>query len=196
MSSVGDKFLEKVGPPNPSAPGVFSFGTIMDRVWNRLADEIKAGWYLNRFLYLFGEGIEELNQCLDYWSFLFKEDIERKVLGRNAYGALVVVENPTELDYSAPIGILNPINVSYFRDDNLVFSNFLGYWLPEQQIPGFHDSRLYEAWQKTTNDYLELDEILAIKIPLNLGGEIKADNFQIENIFEYYKTTGTIYDKR
>ena len=46
---------------------------------------------------------------------------------------------------------------------------------------------------KISGHHLEPDEILAIKVPILLGGEFKPDNFQIENIFDYYKSTAAIY---
>lgn len=55
------------------------------------------------------------------------------------------------------------------------------------------DNRIYNAYRESTGKTLELDEIFAIKTPLSLGGELKADNFQIENIVAYYKSTAEIY---
>ncbi len=60
-------------------------------------------------------------------------------------------------------------------------------------MPVFLNRSLYNAWVKATGDFLDLDEILGIKVPLPLGGEFIPENFQIENIIEYYQTTGAIY---
>jgi len=71
--------------------------------------------------------------------------------------------------------------------------NCIVHWLPQNKIPGFSDSTLDDAWMKISGHHLEPDEILAIKVPILLGGEFKPDNFQIENIFDYYKSTAAIY---
>lgn len=194
MSHLGETFLSGVGPANPSQPYAFKFEKMTDQMWlDLIAAEINAGWYQNRFLFLFGEGLNALNKCLDEWDFIFTEPKDRKVIGRNAYGALLIVENANDNGYISSIGVLNPLNVSYFTNEHLIFSNLLGSWLPGKRLPDFHDTRLYDAFHKTTGQYMTNDEMLAIKKPLTLGGTMSADNFQIENILDYYKTTGKIY---
>jgi hypothetical protein len=39
-------------------------------MWDKLHSEVGAGWYRDRFLYLFGENLEEFRPCVDAWSFL------------------------------------------------------------------------------------------------------------------------------
>ena len=42
---------------------------------------------------------------------------------------------------------------------------------------------------------LEKDDILAIKVPVSLGGGMKPENFTVEDIFSFYETTAPIYKK-
>jgi len=196
MTVLGQRFRTALGEPNPATPDGLNFRHLNSRVlWQQLHREIGSGWYSNRFLYLFGEGLETLQPCLDAWSFLLEPNRERMIVGRNAYGALLVAENPTIQGFVCPIYVLDPLNVRYWTRPNLDFSGLIGYWLPEAKLGDFLDQRLYDAWVKVTGDCLELDEVLAIKEPLSLGGKMEAINFQIESIVEYYRTTGPIYAK-
>jgi hypothetical protein len=192
---LADKFLAAYGHADPATDRGFDFnGHNLSFFWDELYGEIGAGWYLDRFLYLFGEEVRTLDRCLEYWDFLMPQDNKtRWVIGRNAYGALLVIEDPLTLANAAPIGLLDPLTVSYSADPNMVFTNLIGYWLPERRLNQFLDTRLFDAWRKHTDDVLELDEILAIQTPLPLGGEMIIDNFNIEDVFDYYQTTGDIY---
>jgi hypothetical protein len=85
--------------------------------------------------------------------------------------------------------------VRFWTDPNLDFTGLLGYWLPKRKLDDFLDTSLYNAWNHTTGDYLELHEILAIKEPKSLGGKMVASNFQIEDMVAYYQSTAPIYAK-
>lgn len=194
MSQGSDAFINSIGKPDIATPNGIHFKKASGKiVWESLHEEIGSGWFLNRFLYLFGEELDQLEPCLNAWSFLVRPGIERMIIGRNAYGALLVAEEPTKKGFVCPVYLLDPITVRYWHDPNLDFGSLIGYWLPEGQLLGFLDCSLYEAWVKVTGDFLALDEVLGIKVPISLGGEITPENFQIERIIEYYQTTGPIY---
>src|SRR4051794_29059524 len=112
MSGVGDAFLARLGRPDPAAPNGLHFADAYDQQWwAQIHAEIGSGWYQNRFLYLFGEGLDTLEPCLTAWSFLVPAGVERMIVGRNAYGALLVAENPSRDGYTSLIGLLDPLNV-------------------------------------------------------------------------------------
>jgi len=194
MSELGEVFISTFGKPDPAVPCGISFkGHNLAFFWDELQQEIGSGWFLDRFVYLFGEGLDDFQVCLDAWRFLLPDNKERMVVGKNAYGAMLVAEEPSKHALSSPIGILDPLTVSYQTDPNLIFSNLIGFYLPEKKLSQFLNTSLYDAWRKTLNDELELHEILAIKVPLTLGGKMEASNFQPENIVDYYQTTADIY---
>lgn len=192
--SAAESFRRRFGAPDPSAPPGLRFPGRGDQtVWEDLQRQIGAGWFLDGFVYLFGEGLDALSPCLAAWDFLLPPGPQRVVIGRNAYGALLVAENPDEEGFTCPVGLLDPLHVRYWRHPEVVLMNLVGHWLPDDQVPGFLDSRMYDAWHGTTGDRLELTEALAIKTPLSLGGEITAGNFQIEKLVDYYRSTAEIY---
>ena len=194
MSDLGGAFIRAIGKPNIQVPVGIGFANPADQqVWEQIHQEIGAGWYMNRFLYLFGQGLDRLGSCLEAWSFLVKPGKERMIIGRNAYGALLVAEEPTKQGFTCPMYVLDPLNVRYWTHPSLVFINLLGYWLPENKLPDFLDHSLYDAWAQVTGDVLELNEILAMKEPKPLGGNMVASNFQIEDLEAYYRSTGPIY---
>jgi len=95
--------------------------------------------------------------------------------------------------FTACVRLLTPLAPAYWAEDHAVLMNCIGHWLPQNKISCFSDSTLYDAWMKISGNHLEPDENLAIKVPILLGGEFKPDNFQIRNIFDYYKSTAAIY---
>ena len=192
---VVEKFLAGLGHADPELNRGFSFeGHNLAFFWDELYGKIKAGWFLNRYLCLFGEGVRDFDICLNHWSFLIPDDNkDRWVIGRNAYGALVVIEEPLKFADVSKIGILDTLTVSYKTSENMTFMNLISYWLPKRHLQPFMSDDLYQTWQKIENQYLQHDQILAIKTPLSLQGEMKIENFQIENIFQYFKSTGLIY---
>lgn len=194
MSFLSDTFAKSCGKPDPAvAPGLkFS---AYNPEWEVIQKEIGAGWFMNRFLYLLGEGLDELMPCLDAWSFAVppKPNGERVIIGRNGYGALLVLEDANDIEKQS-VHLLDPVNVRYWTDPQIGFLNLFGHWLPKQRVPSFLDHSPYDEWLTANgNVELELRDILGFKTPIPLGGEMDVDDLQLEDIVEYYKTTGPIY---
>lgn len=196
MSAVGDAFVAALGRPDPAAPPGLSFPNPVDQGnWEYLYPEIGAGYYLNRFLYLFGDQLRSLQPCLEAWSFLLPTDGARVILGRNAYGALLVLENANLSGPKSRVHVLDPVGVVYRRNAQAALGNLFGYWLPNKALPNFFNADVYDEWIARSGRYLAEDEILGIKRPPGLGGSLELDNFQPEPIVRYYQTTGPIYAK-
>lgn len=66
-------------------------------------------------------------------------------------------------------------------------------WLPDRHMPHFLDTTVYEQWLRGAGRFLAADEILGIRQPLPLGGEMTLENFTTMNIFDYYRATGPVY---
>jgi hypothetical protein len=197
VSDAGTAFAKAMGQPAPRTASGLSFtGDWEALVWNKLHPEIGAGYYRDRFLFLFGEGLTVLRPCLDAWSFLLPADVaQNMIIGRNAYGALLVLENPDNFGPAARISVLDPLAVRYRRYADLDFVGLIGYWLPENELPQFLDQSVYDDWRRQTGSVLGPRQILAPKTPLGLGGAMEVDNFQVEDIVSYYQTTAPIYQK-
>ena len=194
MSFLSDTFAKTCGTPAPAvAPGLkFS---AYNSEWDVIQKEVGAGWFMNRFLYLFGDGLDELIPCLDAWSFAVppKENGERMIIGRNGYGALLVLEDGNDVDKQS-VHVLDPVNVRYWTDPQIGFLNLCSNWLPRGRLPNFLDHEPYDEWLNANgNVELELRDILGFKVPIPLGGEMSAANLQLDDIVEYYKSTGPIY---
>jgi hypothetical protein len=195
MSVVGQSFIAAFGPPDPPAPSGLTFQSWAQRGWDRLYSEIGAGWYLDGFLYLFGEGLAALQPCLEAWSFLIPPCSDRRILGRNAYGAILVIDN-SDSPEGERVYILDPFTVTYDGAANWQFINLIGRALPQREMPTFLDNRPYDAWRKANAvDRLDLDDVLGIKVPKALGGKLAVENLQLDNIVSYYQTTAPIYEK-
>jgi hypothetical protein len=197
MSALSDAFRSACGTPNPSvAPEKYHFSRVATQVtWDHvIVKELGAGWFMDRFLYLFGEGLKSLLPCVEAWSFAAAPNADRAVIGKNAYGALLVLEHgndPNEVD----MYVLDPLRVQYWTNPNMGFVNTFGHYLPERKVPGFLDDEVYREWLENNRVDIDLLDILAIKKPLSLGGTMTLDNFQLENIVDYYRTTGPVYAK-
>lgn len=194
MSDVGKPFVKVFGKPEPEAPNGLAFSSsFLSDLWKDMRREIRSGWFQNRFLYLFGDGLADLLPCLDAWSFVVPPNRDRIVLGRNAHGALLVLDDANS--GQGTVHVLDPFRVVYWTDPNLALMNLIARWLPEDRIPHFRDDTAYRQWQTQTGAALNDDEMLAPRTPEGLGGTLSLANLQPEPIVEYYETTGPIYGK-
>jgi len=188
MSAVGEAFIAAFGKPDPSAPNGIEFFQ-----WKSLYTEIGAGWFNGGFLYLFGEGMASLTKCLDAWSFLVPPCDDRIIIGRNAYGAMLVLDHGNTPEQEQ-LNVLDPFTVTYASRPNLLFRNLIGRWLPQGLLPDFLDERPYREWLSENEvETIDLDEVLGIKVPQALGGKLATSNLQLDNIVDYYRTTAPIY---
>lgn len=194
MTPLAKHFVRGMGRPNPEtkngihfeAPGAQLF-------WEMVGPQMRAGWFLDRFVYLCGPELQRLLRCLDAWSFLVPPGHDRIVLGYNVHGAILVLE---DANTSLPkVLVLEPYRLAWWTHDHLGFENLFARWLPDRELPHFLDTGVYEQWRKSAGGYLAQDMILAPKLPEDLGGTRTLENFQVENLFEYYERTGREYAK-
>jgi len=194
QSTLAKAFTKAFGKPSPRAePGLRFVSSSMQSIWESIHEEIGAGWYRNGFLYLFGEGLDELRSCLDSWSFLVPHAKHPLILGRNAYGALLVM--PDSAATNPAIGVLDPTRVSWTSPAGMTLGNLLGARLPDGMLPDFTDEAPYQAWRRAGGQRLETNEMLAPKVAVALGGTMDVDNFEVRDIVSYYAVTGPIYRK-
>ncbi|MCB2406526.1 hypothetical protein [Hymenobacter lucidus] len=180
-------FTHHFGRPEPAVPPGDFFADKFDKsLWRMMYDEVGAGWYRNRFLYLFGAELPQLNPILEVWNGIMAADVERTVIGRNAYGALLVAESTTEEGTDAPIGLLDPWQGTYTKYEGLDFASLLSDWLPENQLPGFLDDAVYTAFRQSGGQLAD-HEVLAIQQPLSGGGTLELGNFQPEEVLAFHQ---------
>ncbi len=191
MSTAGESFTKVFGKPDPAAPNGIDY-----RIWNKvLYAEIGAGWFNDGFLYLFGEGMQFMQQCLDAWSFLVHPCDDRMIVGRNAYGALLVLDNKNTPTHER-MWILDPFTVTFATNDTLDFVSTIARALPRGELAAFVDDRAYRQWRLENDvERLGLDDVLGIMVPKALGGELTSSNLQLDGIVDYYRTTASIYAK-
>lgn len=193
-STLAKAFRKAFGRPSPAAQSGLLFASPpMQYIWESIYKEIGAGWYKDGFLYLFGEGLDALLPCLDAWSSLVPRGKHPLIVGRNAYGALLVI-----LDSAANnprIGILDPTRVEWVTNAHVDLGGLLGAWLPEGLLPHFTEIEPYQAWRRAGGKRLAVNEMLAPKTPLALGGTMEVDNFQVSDIVAYYRASGAVYAK-
>lgn len=189
---MANAFRERFGEPRPRVPTDIHFrrATNQDN-WERIIRHTGSGWFMNRFLYLFGAGLQPLTACLDAWSFLVPPGKERIILGRNAYGTLLVLEEPED---AQAVYLLDPLRVVYWTDPDLELLGLIGGEMPRGNLPHFFEDDLYREWI-SGDHYLADDLIIAPITPMSLGGEMERNNFQEEQIVAYYQSTAPIYAK-
>lgn len=193
MAKNFEELISVLGEPSPPTPPGLTFPDY-NGVWELIKEDALAGWFLDRFLYLFGEGLEALAPCLEAWSFVVPHPHEdRRIIGRNAYGAILVLEDENTIGKSS-IHLLDPVHVDYRLVRNTTLLQLCGRALPRNEIPDFLDHGAYDAWRKQHPDAeLGLDDVLGVKVPLSLGGTLTVDNLQLDGIVDYYQTTAPIY---
>lgn len=190
---MAEAFTKALGKPDPATSAGLQFEGFSQRIWEQNAEKLGAGFFRDRFLYLFGEGMAALKPCLDAWSFLIPPNAERMIVGRNAYGAIAFVDNANQV--ASKLYVVDPLTVDLISDDGLDLWRFIGRYLPENLIENFLADGVYRRWLAENQLALELDMALAITTPLTLGGKMELDNFSVENIVAYYQSTAPIYAK-
>ncbi len=193
MTPLARHFRRGMGRPDPATQNAIHFEAPgASLFWETVSPDLGAGWFLDRFVYLFGPGLERLHRCLKAWSFLVPPDHpDRMVLGYNIHGAILVLE-----DANTPLPkvcILEPFRIAYWTHEQLGFENLLARWLPDRELPDFLDTEAYTLWRESSGQYLAEDMILAPKLPKELGGFRMPKNFQVENLFDFYERTGREY---
>jgi len=189
MPSTGELFHAAFGSPDPATEE----GLPPDLAYWRLSHEIVgAGYFLDRYLYMFGTGLERLHEALDAWPFLVPPRTpERMILGYNMHGCIVVLESITKIE----VRILNPLTVQWWKDNNCTFISLLARWMPQKLLPRFFDMEVYNEWRKRNGRYLKPDHILGMGVPLALDGKMTPKNFAEQDIVEYYKQAAPGYAK-
>jgi hypothetical protein len=192
MSDVTKAFIEGLGRPNPRLPSGLHFNDPLKQVlWEQVYGEIGAGWFLDRFVYLFGPGLERLQPCLDAWPSLVPSGHpDRMILGRNAYGAVLVMEHEGPIDETTHL--LDPATGRYWTDERIGLMNLFGAWLPQGLIPGFLDREPYRAWVQA-NGPLGDDEILAPITPLARGGAMTPENLERRDVVDYHRAAAAAF---
>jgi hypothetical protein len=192
MSDVTRAFIRRFGRPSPRVESGLVFKDPLKQIlWEQVYADIGAGWFLDRFVYLFGPGLERLRPCLEAWSFIVPSGHpDRMILGRNAYGALLVMEHQGPVDES--VHFLDPLIGRYWTDPRIGLMNLFGTWLPEGLIPDFLDRGPYESWVRIHGTLSE-DEILAPITPLYVGGAMSTENLQRQEICGYHRTAAAAF---
>jgi hypothetical protein len=194
MSAVSEAFVGAFGAPDPAAPNGVHLGPVQ-AIWDSLHKKVGSGWFRGGFLYLFGEGLGAFGPCLEAWSFLVPPCADRRIIGRNAYGALLVLDN-VSTPPEERVKLLDPFTVTFTEIPNTRFVSLIGRALPKAEVPVFLEDRAYLDWRKENNvDRLDLDDVLGIKAPKALGGELVPANLQLDGMVDYYQTTAPIYAK-
>jgi hypothetical protein len=189
---MAEAFTAAFGSPDPQTEPALTFESPFDRaMWSRNAPRVGAGYFRDRFLYLFGPGLEDFRPCLEAWSFLVPKNPDRMIVGRNAYGAIAYLDHPNG-DHPR-VTIVDPITVSLITDTGMDLWRFIGRYLPEGILTSFLDDRIYREWLSDHHLFLDPALALTIKTPTSLGGKMTLENFSVEDLITYYQTTGEIY---
>jgi hypothetical protein len=180
-----------LGPPDPRLPSGLKLVSASDRAyWRLVYRDVGAGWYWDRFLFLFGAGVEELRGCLAAWSPLCGEDDERVVLGRNAYGAILFIDRAGR-NASSRMRILDPFQLTCSSKDGENLQELFADVIPNNRYPAFFSNRLYEVWRKREGLGLAEDEILAPRRPEDEGGKWELANLAPEGLRAFFERTAT-----
>ena len=195
MGQQKNSFTQVFGNADEPAKPIQFNEQFLEEDWKWRQQTMNAGWFLGRYFYLLGEGMKRFNPCLEAWSFILPPVKERRIIGYNVYGALLIMENETEEGIVAPIRLLDPTNVVYWQSNECVYGTLLTRWLPDKLIPNFFNTGVYKQWLEKSERFLDDDEILGIRSAIPLGGIMNLENFTPMNIVNYYQATGTAYAK-
>jgi hypothetical protein len=190
MGDLRKIFQKRMGKPSPKAkPMDVSCDGGAEFTMEMYLEEVGAGWFLDRFIYLFGDRVSELEPALHAWEFLTGKLPNARVLGQTATGALVFTPNLLKMR----VAILDPWRVAYIASSQYDLGGLLGWVLPDAHWPELVDTDLYREFRKATRMRVEVGEMLAPKVALPLGGTATLDNVQLLPLVEYYAATAVPY---
>jgi hypothetical protein len=189
-----DRFQQAFdGPVVPATPMRFK-DAWLDHMMSARYERIGAGWFLGRMFYLFGDDLKRLEPCVHAWSFLLPPSLTQwAVIGFNAYGCILVLDEEGGYGTTSPVGMLDPLTVTYVTDPTLDIYSLLNDWLPNRKLEHFLDTSVYQKFLEASGSFLGDDEILGIRVALSLGGEMDLKNFSQLPIIDYYQATGPTY---
>jgi hypothetical protein len=178
-----------LGPPSPRVPTTLQFSDSFTQTrWRRYHREVGSGWYWDGFLCLFGEGVERLDRCLTAWGPVVGKPRPRLVLGRNAYGAILVIDDVEKLDHPR-LRILDPFETTWGGCTGEALMELFGKVIPNNEFPAFFSNRLYQGWREREGRTLGPDEILTPRVPEDAGGQWEINNLVVEDVFQFYERT-------
>ncbi len=190
-------FLHVFGAPNPPTPSGIAFDDefMQEDFEESILDPIGAGWFWDRFLFLWGEGVETYERCLEAWHFALPPHTERMVVGRNAYGALLVNFDHNDMTDNR-LWVVDPFGGTTWNDDDTDFMCWVYANAPRREWRNFFDRSVYDAWLATEPGVnMAIEHALVPKLPIQLGGTFELSNFQLEPLVEYYENTAPIFEK-
>jgi hypothetical protein len=188
-----DPFHEAFGPPSIRDEPMHFMSPFLEHLMSERLETIGSGWFLGRFFYLFGKGAEQFTSCLDAWAFLVPPGRNWTLIGYNAYGVLLVLDESEDRTVETPVGLLDPLTVTFLEPPGLALWGLLGVWMPQRQPSQFFDTGVYEDFLKSSGRLLEDDEILGIRRAVPLGGELNLENFTPIRMIDYYRATAPVY---
>ncbi len=172
----------------------FPDGPVGDRC-REVVTRTGHGSFMDGFVHLFVQPLRDLDPCLRAWSFLDDALRRRWVIGKNALGALIAMDDPTGGDGTLRVALVDPLRVSVFSPEDLTLDTLHDRWLGQQRLPGFFDDGLYRQVSSAVGEPLDFGLMLAPKHPMGRGGRLEACNVQVEPLLEYYRSTGPIYER-
>lgn len=93
-------------------PGLRFRDALVASFWKQVHAEIGAGWFADRYLLLFSEGVARYERCVAAWGVLTGPADSRMILGRNAYGALLVLDGASKLT-THRVRVLDPFQLTF-----------------------------------------------------------------------------------
>jgi len=177
---IGQSFIDKLGKPDPADELGSAFKAVPSAGIFR---DVGSGFFLGQFLYLFGKGLEGLSGCLDGWQL--PSEKERLILGRNAYGALLVGDGLFE--GPGLIHTLDPVTGEHWSEKGATLESLFDSYLPKQMLPGFHDEDRYGHWMWHGRQEYNLDEFVIIEVPLQMLGTKMPFDYKKGNMLDYHR---------
>ncbi len=159
---AAERFTKAFGQPATPAPTHIELeDPNAQKEWAFLYGISGAGWYKNGFVFLFGDRLLDLHPTLDQLADLWPDNsTPRTLIGKNAYGDLLVAENLREAGFDAPVMLVHAAERQLYFEPDWTFLKAIGELLPSMDFAFFLKQDRWFAWLETEQPKPTLEECI------------------------------------
>lgn len=190
MDSVITQIANSLGAPERACDPMTSEDMLADLYLQTVLRELPAGWYRDEFLCLFSKELDAFAPCVEAWGWLRDVDVPFRVVGKNAYGMLLVAEG----DELRSLSVLDPTRMRFWLGGYDGLFPALRDTFLRGRTP-LLESALYQHWRARTGARLSPTQMLAVRPARDVSKLLGPDEVEPVDVVEWFRATARAAEK-